>query len=253
MPNPVNSLFFRRYSDRRLTLGSYWECPALSIHLESLLSVEEVVTNPGVKDHNRQEAEGEAEVDIKPFVMIIIVVGRPLWATTGRIIRIGGEVVEIAGEVVGIAGEVVEIAGVEAGAGALGREEEGAGEVIEVDQGHPQVATLRGGDLVMAEILTARITESPATGGDQMLGERQVQGLQELRPLLLLTQERQILDLTLETWGLLRRTTPRRLPSSLLAWEAGEDPAEEGCPKWRITISIGRRTAWWSTTAPAKV
>ena len=182
-------------------------------------------------------------MDIKALVMITIVGGHPLWATTGRIIRIVGQE----------AGEVVEIAGVEVGGGALEREEEGAGEGIEVDQDHPQVATLRGGDLVMVEISTARITESPASGGDQMLGERQVQGLQELRPLLLLTQERQILDLTLETWGLLRRTTPRRLPSSLPAWEAGEDLAEEGCPKWRITINTGKRTAWWSMTAPAKV
>ena len=241
MPNPVNSLFFRRYSDRRLTPGSYWECHAPSIHLESLLSPEEVVvTNPGVKDHIQQEEEGEAEVDTKPLGMITIVMGHPLWVITGRIIRIGGQE----------AGEVVETAGVEAGGGALGREEEGAGEVIEVDQGHPQVATLRGGDLVMVEILTARITESPATGGDQMPGERQVLGLQ---PLLLLTLERQILGLTLGTWGLLRRTTPRRLPSSLLAWEAGEDLAEEECLRWRITINIGRRTAWWSTTAPVKV
>ena len=155
MSNSVLAPFFRRYSDRRLTLGSYWECHAPSTHLESLLSAEEaVVTNPGVKDHIQQEAEGEAGVDIKPLVMIIIVVDPPLWATTGRIIRIGGE--------------VVEIAGVEAGEGALGREEEGAGEVIEVDQGHRQVATLRGGDLVMAEISTVRITESPASGGDQM-------------------------------------------------------------------------------------
>ena len=205
--------------------------------------MEEVLTNPGVKDHIQLEEEEEAEVDIKPLVMITIAVGNPLWVITGRIIRIGGQE----------AGEVVEIAEVEAGGGALGREEEGAGEVIEVDQGHPQVATLRGADLVMAEISTARITESPATGGDQMLGERQVLGLRELRPLLLLTQERQILGLTLETWGLLRRTMPRRLPSSLLAWEAGEDLAEEGCLRWRITINIGRRTAWWSMTAPAKV
>ena len=182
-------------------------------------------------------------MDIKPLVMITFVVDHPLWATTGRIIRKGGEE----------AGEVVEIAGVEAGEGALGREEEGAGEVIEVDQGHPQVATLRGGDLVMAEISTARIIESPATGGDQMPGERQVLGLRELRPLLLLTQERQILGLTLGTWGLPRRTTPRRLPSSLLAWGAEEDLAEEGCLKLRITINIGRKTAWWSMTAPAKV
>ena len=202
-----------------------------------------MVTNPGVKDHIQQEEEGEAEGDIKALVMITIVVGHPLWVITGRIIRIGGEE----------AGEVVEIAGVEAGEGALGIEEEGAGEVIEVDQGHPQVATLRGGDLVTAEISTARITESPATGGDQMLGERQVQDLRELRPLLLLTQERQILGLTLGTWGLPRRITPRRLPSSLLAWVVEEDLAEEGCPKWRITINIGRRTAWWSMTAPAKV
>ena len=205
--------------------------------------MEEVVTNPGVKDHIQQEAEEEAEVDIKPLVTITIVVGHHLWATTGRIIRIGGEE----------AGEAVEIAEVEAGGGALGREEEGAGEGIEVDQGHPQVATLRGEDLVMAEISTARITESPATGGDQMLGERQVLGLRELRPLLLLTQERQILDLTLETWGLPLRTTPRRLLSSLPAWVVEEDQGEEECPKWRITINIGRKTAWWSMTAPAKV
>ena len=182
-------------------------------------------------------------MDIKALVMITIVGGHPLWATTGRIIRIVGQE----------AGEVVEIAGVEAGGGALGREEEGAGEVIEVDQGHPQVATLRGGDLVMAEISTARITESPATGGDQMLGEHQVQGLREPRPLLLLTLERQILGLTLGTWGLPLRTTLRRLPSSLPAWVVEEDLVEEECPKWRITINIGRRTAWWSTTAPAKV
>ena len=34
-----------------------------------------MVTNPGVKDHIQQEEEGEAEVDIKPLVMIIIVEG----------------------------------------------------------------------------------------------------------------------------------------------------------------------------------
>ena len=180
-----------------------------------------------------------------------------LWLAIG-VIMMEGE---------GPEGEVVITGGV-AEEEDLGREEEG-GEGTEADQGPAQVGTLgiggrvlegamvvKGKGLVPVEISIDKAKglihhALSLTGKGLGQGGLKVQDLQELQlppPLILVLLT---WDQILETWVLLPKTMQRLFPSFQLAWvEVVEQVAE--CPRWRISMPIGKKIAWLSMTVSVK-
>ena len=180
-------------------------------------------------------------MDINFLAMVeTFVQGLLLW-----LLVIGGTLMgegEEAGEVVTteeVAGEEVSVRGEEEG-------EEGT----EVDQGLVQVGTLgtggqvlevamEGKGLVLVEISTGKakgLTHHATMGKD--LGLQDLQEPQPQPPLMLTWGQ------ILETWVPLLKTMLKLSPSFQLAWaEVVEVVVEAVCPRWRISMRTGKKTA----------